>query len=77
MGTGTSGSGMTGSGTTGSGTSGTGTGSSGMGTGDTSSGGPSQAHTPAFNASNYKTMTECLNAAQAAGASRDACSGLK
>ena len=50
---------------------------SGMGTGGSTTGAPSQVQNPPSNASNYKSMTECLNAAQTAGASRDACNGLK
>jgi hypothetical protein len=30
-----------------------------------------------FNASNYKSETDCLNAAELAHASRDACKGMK
>jgi hypothetical protein len=58
-------------GTTRSGTMGSGT----MGSGTT--GAPSQAQSGSFNASNYKTKTECLNAAQAARMSSDACNGVK
>lgn len=79
---GTTGTGTTGTGTTGSGTTSSGMpGSSGMtGSGNvmgSSPGMPNQALTPSFfDALNYKSMTECLKAAQAANLSRDACNGV-
>ena len=56
-------------------TMGTGGGTTGTGPGTSV---PNQAQSPgSFNASTYKTKTECLNAAQAARASNDACKDLK
>lgn len=63
---------------TGSSTMGSGSGSKAMGSGSTST---QQAQQPMssgpFNATNYKTKTECLNAATAQHADRTLCNALK
>ena len=62
--------------------SGYGTSTMGTGTGTMSPGtpgvnAPSQARSGNFDASSYRNPTDCLIAAQAAGLSRDACSGTR
>jgi hypothetical protein len=59
----------------GAGTMGTGIGT--MRPGTPGANAPSQAQGGSFNASSYGTRTDCLNAAQSARVSRDACGGMK
>jgi len=71
--------GSTGSGTGSSTTSPGMTGSSGAGATGMGATAPNQAQSSGspFNPSGYKTKTECLNAAQLAGAPREACNSVK
>ena len=66
----------TGSGSTGS-TMGSGSGSTTMGSGSGTSAQQAQQPSGTFNATNYKTKTECLNAASAQHADRTLCDALK